>query len=509
MLLYDVDWLRKRRVKVVHAALMLRKRELGINRPGTQFLCGAYEFYQCVHPSKALHGIDRKGFVLKRFSPCGRYLICFTSTYHSVSVRNYTTFARAYENVNAFEDVFPERFTLNVVSDAEEGSMLMRDCLFITPDSRHIIVAVESMVSDAAATLLDLYRNNESLVRVSSQALSNITFITIDLQDGSICDRYQLNVDRVWVTHGVHLVGRLFAILSLQHQTIHFLHIDERTGSFVVLNKVGRHLYDDDDIVSMGMHDDDQVVFTGLKQRLLTALYRRCVRAGCVPQFLHMFSQLRSLRMWQMQIIDSDLVLIRFVQEDAFTSGAPISMAPAVYVFYDWRNAEIINVFERNSQHFGKIVERCLEELKHPELLDNRFPCTAQYCQQGALLYERIKFFLVHITGESRSETYRRLVSQLPFSTTLAPTNTPYLDPSMFSYDDRLLAIVERMRLPDKEVVKFHSRVTGLPLFKMIVSRGRYVQLLFHPSEPFAISADRSHPNTRATFHVPPLVPST
>lgn len=37
------------------------------------------------------------------------------------------------------QDVFPERFTLNVVSDAEEGSMLMRDCLFITPDSRHII----------------------------------------------------------------------------------------------------------------------------------------------------------------------------------------------------------------------------------------------------------------------------------------------------------------------------------------------------------------------------------
>lgn len=44
MLLYDVDWLRKRRVKVVHAALMLRKRELGINRPGNEpfialFLC--------------------------------------------------------------------------------------------------------------------------------------------------------------------------------------------------------------------------------------------------------------------------------------------------------------------------------------------------------------------------------------------------------------------------------------------------------------------------------------
>uniref|UniRef100_A0A183UUI7 DET1-like protein n=1 Tax=Toxocara canis TaxID=6265 RepID=A0A183UUI7_TOXCA len=489
-LMYGAEWLRKRRVKIVHVAQMLRKRELGVNPPGTNFLRGAYEFYQCIHPGKALHGIDRKGFVLKRFSPCGRYLICFTSTYHSVSVRNYTTFTHAHNNVNAFEDVFPERFTVNVVSGAEEGSVLMRDCLFITPDSRHIIVALESLVSETAATLLDVYRNNESL-------------------DGSICDRYQMNVDRVWVAHGVHLVGRLFAVLSLQHQTIHFLHIDERTGRFIILNRVGRHLYDDDDLVSMGLHDDDQVTFTGLKQRLLTALYRRCVRAGCVDQFLHMFGQLRSLRMWQMQIIDSDVVLIRFVQEDAFTSGTSISMAPAVFVFYNWRTAQIVNVFERNSQQFGMIVERCLEELKHPEMLDNRFPCTAQYCQQGALLYERIKFFLVHITGESGSETHRRLVSQLPFSTTLAPTNSPYLDPSMFSYDDRLLATIERMRLPDKEVVKFHSRVTGLPLFQMSVSRGRYVQLLFHPSEPFAISADRSHPNTRATFHVPPLIPQT
>ncbi|VDK47554.1 unnamed protein product [Anisakis simplex] len=501
--MYDVEWLRKRRVRTIHVTQLLKKRELGINRPGLIFKSANFQYN-----------------FISRFSPCGRYLICFNSTYSSVSVHNYTTFTLAHGNVNAFEmnSCYKKIVTMYCV--------LLERSLTSVISSFMIAVAIESFVSETAATLLDVYRNNESLVRVSSHALSNVTFITIDLQDGSICDRYRMNVDRVWIAHGVHLVGRLFAILSLQHQTIHFLHIDERTGRFIVLNRVGRHLYDDDDLVSMGLHDDEQVAFTGLKQRLLTALYLRCVRAGCVDQFLHMFGQLRSLRMWQMQIVDPDVVLIRFVQEDAFTSVTSISVAPAVFVFYNWRSAEIVNVFERNSQQFGVIVERCLEELKHPEMLDYRFPSTSQYCQQGALLYERIKFFLVHITigisilysnsfptemnflSESGSEAHRRLVSQLPFSTTLAPTNSPYLDPSMFSYDDRLLTTIERMRLQDREVVKFHSRITGLPLFQMSVSRGRFVQLLFHPSDPFAISADRSHTNIRATFHLPPLIPN-
>lgn len=60
------------------------------------------------------------------------------------------------------------------------------------------------------------------------------------VQDGRICDRYHMMADRIPTSHGVHLIGRLLAVFSLQHQTIHFLHVKEKTGQFVIVKRLGR-----------------------------------------------------------------------------------------------------------------------------------------------------------------------------------------------------------------------------------------------------------------------------
>ncbi|MFH4975980.1 hypothetical protein AB6A40_002689 [Gnathostoma spinigerum] len=512
--IYGKEWCRRRRLPTIHILHMLRDRELNNRKAGTQFFYGGRQFYQCIFPSKSVTNVDKGSFTIKRFTPDGRLLICFSSNYHSVIIHRYKGVCAAANKSPSqmFESVFQLVFSLNVVSGLDEGTSLFKDCAFVTSDSRHLIVGTECPLGECVPTLSEIFRNNESLQPSTSQ-LYNINFYSIDLQKGTVCDQYTLSVDRVVVSHGVHLVGRLFAVLSLQQQTIHMLHIDEASGRFILLSHVGRLLYDDDDIVLSAVPQETpfsvyEQVHSGLKQRLMSYLYHRCLRNGTVDQFLHTFSHFRSLRIWQLQLVTSDIILLRFVHMDAFGSSSTVSSQPALFVFYDWRHTEILNVFDRYSAAFLTVLENCQEELKHPEILFNRFPCTMQHCQQALFQYRRLKRAQCGPSSQEGSlqETQRRILSQLPYLTTYAPMETPYLDPSMFSYDDKLLALAERMKIPSRETYRFFSRVTSTPLFDLTVSSGRYVQLLFHPTEPLAISVDRARHSNSITFHIPNFV---
>lgn len=57
------------------------------------------------------------------------------------------------------------------------------------------------------------------------------------------------------------------------------------------------------------------------------------------------------------------------------------------------------------------------------------------------------------VTGSDR-ETRRRIICQLPYSFSYIPVETPYLDPSMFRFDDRLITLIERTKLADSDVIR-------------------------------------------------------
>ncbi|MCP9260005.1 hypothetical protein DINM_003394 [Dirofilaria immitis] len=501
MEMYGLEWCRHRRIPVIHLARMIQARELGCRKPGTHFFYGARQFYQCFHPSCSVSGIDKKNLIIRRFSPDGRSLVCFSSNCRDLFVYDYRGFTNAYNRQpeTMFEDVFPERFVVNLITDEEEGAILNKEfkryvqCALFT-------VAAEYPTSENALRWDDVYQNNESLPPVSVQALINYIIYCIDMNTGEICDKYYLDADRLWISRGVTLMGYFLAILSFQHQTIHFLHISEDTGYFTLLGHIGRYLFaDDEDLVMAAEKGPDSpttdVVLSGVKQRILTYLYHRCADSTQIDSFLHTFAQFRSLRMWQMQLVTPSIILIRFVNEEAFATTPGIGNYPLLLVLMDWQRGDVLGAFDPN--------RKCQEELKYAHVSSNRFPCTVQHCQQALIAYERMKNALTDARGGSDRETRRRIICQLPYSFSYIPVETPYLDPSMFRFDDRLITLIERTKLTDSEIF---SRLTCLPLFEMHLNQGRFVQLLFHPTDPFAISVDRTRGFGTATFHLPPFI---
>ncbi|VDO22645.1 Uncharacterized protein BM_BM12912 [Brugia malayi] len=520
--MYGLEWCRHRRIPTIHMARMIQRRELGGRKPGTHFFYGARQFYQCFHPSCSISGVDKKNLIIRRFSPDGRNLVCFSSNCHNLYVYDYRGFTNAYNKQpeTMFKDVFSKRFIINLVTDDEEGAALNKEFVFFTEDCRYLLVAAEYPTSENALRWDDVYQNNESLPPVSVQALinyiiycidMNVTFSISFIHTGDICDKYYLDADRLWISRGVTLVGHLLAILSFQHQTIHFLHINEDTGYFTLLGHVGRYLFaDDEDLVMAAEKSPDSpttdVVLSGVKQRILTYLYHRCTDSTQVDNFLHTFAQFRSLRMWQMQLVTPSIILIRFVNEEAFAATPGISSYPLLLVLMDWQRGHVLGAFDRYSANFLKLIEKCQEELKYAHVSTNRFPCSIQHCQQALVAYQRMKDALTDARGGSDRETRRRIICQLPYSFSYIPVETPYLDPSMFRFDDRLITLIERTKLSDSEVIRFFSRLTCLPLFEMNLNQGRFVQLLFHPTDPFAISIDRTRGFGTATFHLPPFI---
>lgn len=52
-----------------------------------------------------------------------------------------------------------------------------------------------------------------------------------------------------------------------------------------------------------------------MKQRLLSVLYEKARREGKIDQFLHNFDYLCGFRIWQLQFVLPDVLLLRFVKQ--------------------------------------------------------------------------------------------------------------------------------------------------------------------------------------------------
>jgi hypothetical protein len=54
----------------------------------------------------------------------------------------------------------------------------------------------------------------------------------------------------------------------------------------------------------------------------------------------------------------------------------------------------------------------------------------------------------------SASDTRRRFLATLPYPISAVPITSPYLDPQMFSLEEKMLSLVERGRVPSDQSLK-------------------------------------------------------
>lgn len=128
--------------------------------------------------------------------------------------------------------------------------------------------------------------------------------------------------------------------------------------------------------------------------------------------------------------------------------------------------------------------------------------------------------------GGGNIEATKRINAQLPISAQ-SYSSSPYLDLSLFSYDDKWVSIMERPKAASEFPIKFFARDSGLlrfrihavqksglpgffsnlilifiiVIFYLFLGR-RLVAFCFHPSQPFAISVQRINTDYIVNFHL-------
>uniref|UniRef100_A0A914GWU4 Uncharacterized protein n=1 Tax=Globodera rostochiensis TaxID=31243 RepID=A0A914GWU4_GLORO len=469
--------------------------------------------------------------VCPSFTPCGDKLIAIGANLQEIQLFTYRGFRYGTNQTGEelFNAVFPRCQTVqfwNVANAASANGrstervqfgFLSRECAFVTPDSRFLIVCASVSVPESKANFRAILQNNESLS--PDKNLADITFYSVDLNKAQLVDRHKFDSDQITAQSGVYLSEWTLAILSVQHQTVHMVGIDKCSGQFVPLMKIGHSVMADDQMIGAGhlISPRTERCFTAFRQRFLTFLCKEHQRKGQMQQFLHHFDFFRNLKMQKLQFVGPELLLIRMdlngADSSSLSSALPSSSQSStghhhhMFVLLEWRVGRIVGAFNRSSDALFDVFERHNEQFRNGHLARTMFPNSMEHC--GAAREQHV--FVKHssLLAASVSDVRRRFLAVLPFANTQHFVSSPYLDPNLFNYDDKLVNLIEKGRYPPDQPLKIFSRRTKNLHTKLDfrVSAAKslsYTRVLFHPIDPFVMSISRGiQPETLISFHVP------
>jgi len=216
-----------------------------------------------------------------------------------------------------------------------------------------------------------------------------------------------------------------------------------------------------------------------------------------------------------------------------------------LFVLLRWTDVRIVGVYERNSLKLLRILER-YNAMFRCTSINPHFPSSLEHCSRLRSSYEHTKSgLLASSTFPSPSQIFptqqvnatisgpitevsRRLLTYLPYPASGVPVNVPYLDPQMFSIDEKVLLHMERGKLPPQEQPIRYDLISHITTpnqhcywFRIFSRRTRHLhaelrfqdselspaytsRVIFHPYDPFAMSCNlRSQPDSLAIFHSP------
>nr|CAB3237485.1 DET1 homolog [Phallusia mammillata] len=532
-----------RKVPNQNVAYRLRSRETNVQKCGTIW-SETRKFYHCIIPNFTVVGVEKPPFYLRKFSPNGRHFIAFSADQTSVEVYEFqgchaaekllanvsgevlhdfsggkrnAQFRQFYQTVK--EQLFSTFFVLkHQIPVASEGQNLNRECSLFTDDGRHVLVVSATFIpTDPHPLYHDIFTNNEAMTPHPRYPLEDYTIHSVDMINGVLQCSVDFKCDKIFPSHnqGLYLCKNVLAVLSVQHQTLTIFHVNE--GNLIRTHTIGRFCFDDDAIAVSSVQQVQQsacqeITFNSLKHRILTHLYKQAAAEGKESRrrFFQHFSFLEDLRIWRMQLLDEDHVLLKYASSDVV--GLRIqepSAQPSFFVVYNFREATVKSVYENTSLHLLKVFEQHPGLFRYADILRGQLQaaCSDVHATQ---LQQRFKETIINAKYGGHTEAVKRLLSQLPIQSQ-SHSASPYLDLALFSYDDKWISPVERPKACGDYPIRFYSRQSGLLKFQiragMINSGGqssahrRLVAFTFHPHEPFAISVQRINSEYVFNFH--------
>ena len=462
------DVYKRRKVADQNIVKKLMRRETYQVRPNTQFHVSR-SFTLNVFPNFTVINVEKPPCFLRKFSPDGRHFVAFSRDQSSIEIYEFQgpcavedMLQKACQGgaeavndlkLNLFDRFFKQKA---VVTVANYGEHLNRECSLFTDDGKFVIVGSASTIpEDVHPLFYDIYRNNESVTPNQRSPLEDYTIHSIDLYNGRLQDSRTFKCDKIFLSHnqGIYLFKDLLAVLSVQHQTIHIFQVTPE-GYFVDVRVIGRFCYEDDPYVINQLPELQNLrpfrdkCFNGLKHRMLTYLYKYSARnqsKEAIRRYYQYFDQFKNLRMWKMQLLDQDHLLIKYASEDVVTLKAsdPNSQA-SFYTIYNMVSTEIVAIFENSSEELLEYFEQFNDYFRNalPHQVA-QFTCSTSSNSYARYNQRRFKSTIINAKYGGHKEAVKRLLAQLPISSQ-SYSGSPYLDLSLFSYDDKWVSVMER-----------------------------------------------------------------
>lgn len=294
---------------------------------------------------------------------------------------------------------------------------------------------------------------------IRSTALEDYSLHLVDLVRGKLCDTKHFKVDKIYLSHnqGIYLYKDMLAVLSVQHQTIHIFQILD--GMLVEVRKIGRFCHEDDDYLLNSVFTSPinsrpflEHSINSLKHRLLVFLFKRAKNISDstgdpleLRKFYKHFEMFKSLRMWKMQLLDEDHLLIKYAGEDVVTLRvAEPNSQSSFFVIYNMSESKILEVYENTSESLLQLFENFCDSFRNARLYsESQFTCSPSNNLHARLTQQRFKQTIVRAIYGGKTEATKRILAQLPISAQ-SYSSSPYLDLGLFSYDDKWVSVMER-----------------------------------------------------------------
>ncbi|KAI9105750.1 De-etiolated protein 1 Det1-domain-containing protein [Phlyctochytrium arcticum] len=219
--------------------------------------------HRFIYPMQTTYDLTGADTVIKRFSPDGKYLVCFSNNLHAVKVLNFQPnleYAADDSDKSFSARDLTLRFETNLTSGHE---LLCKDFLLFTQDFQQVIVA-SAVVSPEDDRIEFDHRSLDEIVRAD-----NVTFWSINITTGEITDSRLFENEHIFLSHhaGVHLYGDLFGIASVKKQQMYILQV-QKSGMFLELRRLG-WLNHEDDQLELSRYEVANCIFSAQNSKAL------------------------------------------------------------------------------------------------------------------------------------------------------------------------------------------------------------------------------------------------
>lgn len=229
----------------------------------------------------------------------------------------------------------------------------------------------------------------------------------VDLHLGKLCDTRQFKVDKIFLSHnqGLYLYKDILAVLSVQHQIIHIFQILD--GMFIDVRKIGRFCFEDDTFFINSVFPSERAFkepfINSLKHRLLTFLYKRAFHISELTNnpfelrnFFHYFDSFESLRLWKMQLLDENHLLIKYASEDVVTlKSTDANSQYSFFVVYNILESKVLAVYENTSKELLELFENFCDSFRNTSIYsETQFTCSPSNNLYARLIQHRYGFLI-------------------------------------------------------------------------------------------------------------------